>query len=431
MLKAVEIKNFKSAEDLKLEFGRVNVFIGENGSGKSTILEALTFAAAAESDRLDNEFLANRGIRITTPQFMRSRFDNANLKKPISIRVIVDKFTPEDEINIELSRNYLLDNDNKTYSSWKLIKDTILERGDQFKVSSFEIEKMKEDSLRIKNFLSKEDMDEFIQFVEDTEGKLQAAKILDVLDSFKNDDILKKLNDRSNQYKNVEDGITEQLVFLKDFVIYSPQHHKLRNLIEEGSLRPLGVNGDGLFTLLREINKKQHDAIVDIENGLKLIGWYSSMSIPDHEDLLDDEILLKDKYLPVSFSQRSANEGFLYVLFYMALIVSKDTPKIFAIDNIDSALNPKLCRKIMEYLVVLADKYGKQVFITTQNSAVLDGLDLSDEEQRLFVVSRDKQGRTKAKRLSPKKKLIDSEGQPMPLSEAMLRGYIGGLPKGF
>ena len=87
MLKAIEIQNFKSIEKLELEFGRVNVFIGENGSGKSSILEAITFAAGAESDRLDTEFLENRGIRVTSPKFMRSSFDSYNLDKPIVVKV--------------------------------------------------------------------------------------------------------------------------------------------------------------------------------------------------------------------------------------------------------------------------------------------------------------------------------------------------------
>jgi energy-coupling factor transporter ATP-binding protein EcfA2 len=70
----VHIKNFKSIVDLSLELAPVNVFIGENGSGKSNILEALAFAAAAAASKLDNEFLASRGIRVTEPCFMRSAF---------------------------------------------------------------------------------------------------------------------------------------------------------------------------------------------------------------------------------------------------------------------------------------------------------------------------------------------------------------------
>jgi len=43
MLRRVTIKNFKSIKNLSFDLGRVNVLIGENGSGKSNILEAIAF----------------------------------------------------------------------------------------------------------------------------------------------------------------------------------------------------------------------------------------------------------------------------------------------------------------------------------------------------------------------------------------------------
>lgn len=41
MFKRLAIKNFKSIIDLTIELGRVNVFIGANGMGKSNVLEAI------------------------------------------------------------------------------------------------------------------------------------------------------------------------------------------------------------------------------------------------------------------------------------------------------------------------------------------------------------------------------------------------------
>ena len=88
MIRKVQITNFKSVADLELDLGRVNVFIGSNGSGKSNILEAISFASAAEQNKLDHEFLASRGIRVTEPEFMRSAFETgegAPVKAPIAI----------------------------------------------------------------------------------------------------------------------------------------------------------------------------------------------------------------------------------------------------------------------------------------------------------------------------------------------------------
>ncbi|WP_409994876.1 AAA family ATPase [Chitinophaga pinensis] len=39
MLDNIRIRNFKSIDDLSIDLGRFNVFIGENGCGKSNIGE--------------------------------------------------------------------------------------------------------------------------------------------------------------------------------------------------------------------------------------------------------------------------------------------------------------------------------------------------------------------------------------------------------
>jgi recombinational DNA repair ATPase RecF len=47
----LQIKNFKSIDELELQLGRVNLFIGENGCGKTSILEAVGMAAAGRRRR--------------------------------------------------------------------------------------------------------------------------------------------------------------------------------------------------------------------------------------------------------------------------------------------------------------------------------------------------------------------------------------------
>ena len=41
MIREIHVENFKSIEKLTLELGRINVFIGANGCGKSNLLEAI------------------------------------------------------------------------------------------------------------------------------------------------------------------------------------------------------------------------------------------------------------------------------------------------------------------------------------------------------------------------------------------------------
>lgn len=89
MIEKIHIQNFKSIYNLELEVGRVNLFIGENGSGKSNLLEALVFVSASESNKLDNEFLVSRGLRVPQPELMRSAFLNTNSNQ--NIRFLLKK----------------------------------------------------------------------------------------------------------------------------------------------------------------------------------------------------------------------------------------------------------------------------------------------------------------------------------------------------
>jgi AAA15 family ATPase/GTPase len=353
--------------------------IGENGCGKSNILEAIALASAAADDKLDNEFLASRGIRVTEPQLMRSAFEKENLDKDISIEIRGNNDT------IKIS--FILNNDNTPYARWR----------NHFYYGVSEYERNLEKAYR----------------------QLPAWEYNSFLDS------------RNEQYQSSRKTNIKTLK-IQQFIIYSPENLALRTFEKEGQIQPLGIKGEGLFKLLKFLNSDHQEQLNEIKKKLQLIDWFQDFEASPNLSSIQNSIQIKDRYLDPDlayFDQKSSNEGFLFLLFYFALFISDLTPNFFAIDNIDASLNPRLCRRLMQELVELAKKHDKQVIFTTHNPAILDGLDLDNDEQRLFVISRNQLGYTKARRILTPKPL---EGQePVKLSEAFLRGYIGGLPKNF
>ena len=392
MIERVHIKNFKSIYDLDINVGRVNLFIGENGSGKSNLLEALVFVSASQSNKLDNEFLVSRGLRVTEPVFMRSAFDEENRDKNIEIYIG----------NKNKLEHYEFKNDTEEYSPWiNIMYDkSVISLHDTIKKEF--IKKLKEEK----------------KFKLITDNKL---------DNFVEELIAFEMKESSEIVKELfYNGI------FKNFIIYSPENTALRTFEKEGQIQPLGINGEGLLKLLKVVNNYEDKSYINtIIESLQLFDWFEDIKISDEFSFGEQKLTIKDKYLYKEIDQRSTNEGFLFILFYITLIVAKETPKAFAIDNIDASLNPKLCTKLMTIICDLAKKYDKQIFLTTHNPAILDGIDLNDEEQKLFVVSRNKSGHTRMKNITAKDKPKSSTDEPLKLSEAFLRGYLGGLPKGF
>ncbi len=355
MIKEIKIENFKSIQSLNLELGRLNVFIGANGSGKSNILEGIAIGSATIESKLDTEFLYARGVRVEDDVYMPSAF-----KKNNTASVIITFSENGAPISVEINKG-----------GWEVKKSIDL-----------------------------------AEFSEETK-------------SFNNSKSIKsgKFNEQSNLFP---------------FIIYAPENTYLRNFTEEGQVKPLGVHGEGLFKLLQKTIKEKPKHSDKINQLLQLIDWFESFEISNDLMYAERRLDFKDSNLAEGLqyiNQRSANEGILYLLFYLTLFISDVTPKFFAIDNIDNAMNPKLGRELIKVLAKLAKEHDKQAILTTHNPSVLDGLDLNDDDQRLFVVYRNADGHTKVKRVF--KKELPEGITPMPLSEMFLKGLIGGLPKNF
>ncbi|HYY40402.1 MAG TPA: SMC family ATPase, partial [Nitrososphaera sp.] len=85
MIKDIQLKNFIAHKDAKLEFCKgITIFLGHNGSGKSSIIDAITFSLFGKHTRKSNKNLVRRGANYAIAQM---RFA-LNSKEFQAIRVL-------------------------------------------------------------------------------------------------------------------------------------------------------------------------------------------------------------------------------------------------------------------------------------------------------------------------------------------------------
>lgn len=351
MIKSIRIENYKSIYQLEIELGRFNVFIGENGSGKTNILEAIAMLTGAQNNRLTIEDLSNQGVRVAIPKQTFSSFLSRDSKEEITFKVEFED--AQSKSNHTIKSKIACKQPNDLYSKWY-------------------------------DNTSSEKIGSFVEFV-------------------------------------------------SDYVIYNLDSQALRGITHESKKTPLGIHGERLDMAIYHLDDSEKEKLYQYKY---LINWLEEIKLDKDKELKSQSLNLEgqsilyfsDKFMKKDtfFNIENANEGILHILHYLTLFISKNTPSFFAIDNIETALNPQLCRHLTEKLSTISQ--SKQALITTHNPAILDGLNLMDDGIRLFEVKRNNSGETKCKRIQFRKGIDIKQYK---LSEMWLKGLLGAVPQNF
>jgi AAA15 family ATPase/GTPase len=420
MIKELKISNYKSILIETIELSNVNVFIGENGCGKTNILESVAMLSAALDSQINSNILTSKGVRIAKPLLTMSSFIGRNTKKEVAISA---KFSFSNEFIDWLINPVEIED---IFSDWKSKIDFDEKKFDPKILDILKsIVPVVEENLQF-------DIDQEIN--EAFNGiKLTSNPDLDI-DRYKKE--IKSKFFREIKTQGLK-RIIEKSSNLSKYIIFNVNTQSLRGIIKNSNEIPLGINGEGLDVLLNDFSKEEW---IKLKEYSYLITWLDDILIDESDSLKyqghklgrsSSFLYFKDKFMRKNnnvFAAENSNEGVLNILFYLALFISRKTPKFFAIDNIESSLNPKLCRTLMKIISELAVEQNKQVLITTHNPAILDGMNLFDENQRLFVVKRSDEGDTRVERIKLKPEVQNKE---LKLSEMWMRGYLGGIPNNF
>lgn len=403
MISKLQFQNFKSLLNVSFEPGNLNVFIGANGSGKSAVLEAIGVLSASITGLVDDTGLNERGVRLGTPALYKSSF--RELKLPQSIQLTVHWANP---------------NGNWKYNSY--LNNPIEQPKPAWQFQTETIHRDNESVLwRARN--------QTINF-----GDLKID-----LDSYKGLFSLLGIHTQQNPLEDVKDLHDH----FQDFGIYTPNTSTLRGIQSDSSLRePLGLFGGRLAEAVESLLNVEEEQFGDmnLDDIYEMLSWVGNISVgKPNKYIVSGKVNTPQKIIKFtdSFMREGrdvltpydASEGSLHILFLLVLAMHPSAPKMFAIDNFDQALNPRLARLVTKIFSNLMIKNNKMAFITTHNPTTLDGLDLRNSKIRLFSVDRNRKGHTMVKRIQISDELLEMGEKGYTLSRLWVMGKLGGVPQ--
>jgi len=406
MVSKVAVEGFKSiAERATLELGRVNVLIGPNAAGKSSLLEAVGVLGAAAGGRVDDAALLRRGVRPGVPALYKSALKGKRYPTFISLAGTWERQGSAATYEVGLSNPI-----ERPEAAWR-----------------YRTESLRRDGTLLPGY-----------------SRSPRSRLLPV-------DAYTGLAARGLGSGDLR-GAPEELVrALADFAIFSPATGVLRGIEPDTHQRtPIGLSGGRLAEALGETidfchNRKKLQHVVAFMN---LLDWVQAMSVrrlgvkpaqPTRKTLSPSvpaptlTVGFWDRYMREGRDQLvayDASEGALYVLFLMILALHPNSPPILAIDNFDVAMHPRLARAVTRTLCehILVARPARQILLTTHNPLVLDGLDLQKDDIRLFAVERGTSGVTQVHRITVSVELLSEAERGMTLSRLWVMGRLGAVP---
>lgn len=403
MISKLQFQNFKSLLDVSFEPGNLNVFIGANGSGKSAILEALGVLSASITGTVDDGGLNERGVRLGTPALYKSSFRDLKLPQSIQLTVHWNK----EEENWKYN-SYLNNPIEKPKPAWQFQTETI-HRGNESILR------------RVLN------------------QTINLGDLAIDLDSYKGLFTLLGIHTQQNPLEDIK----ELYNHFQNYGIYAPNTTTLRGIQTDSSLRePLGLFGGGLAEAVESLLNAEDELLgaMELDEIYELLGWVGNISVgKPNKSIVSGKVHTPQKTIKFTdafmkkgrdvLTPYDASEGSLHILFLLVLAMHPSAPAMFAVDNFDQALNPRLARLVTKIFSDLMIKNNKMAFITTHNPTTLDGLDLRNSNIRLFSVDRNRKGQTIVKRIEVTDELLEMGEKGYTLSRLWVMGKLGGVPQ--
>lgn len=333
MIRSLYIDNFKALNDFTIELKPLTVLIGTNGSGKTTILQALDLMANFTKMDMDT-YLEKRSWR---PSELKSK---TNKKLHMTFRVIFDMGADDIEWTFVL-------NPVKTKEKINVVSEEIINTTKQKVLLSV-------DSKEISRFNFQQNMEEKFPPLNMTSSFL------------KNIDVQK---DKSKFPELV--ALIEFMTASDSFELLSTE--KMRRS-SRGEADTIGMGGEKLAAFIhglqpeqrRNLSQRLHNYIPfinEVDTEVKGRPGWVEIKVAENFPVEEKSVTIGPAHI---------SDGTLRMLAISALQETDKTSGMVLLDEIENGINPHIADKMVNDLIERTRGVQRQIIVTTHSSVMLD-----------------------------------------------------------
>lgn len=391
IIKSIELTNFRSFKELKLDLGKFNVMIGPNSAGKSNLIQIFKFMRDIVQSGLDNAISMQGGVEYIRNLSLGTAEKTMTMKMTIlpfkKIRAV--KHTPHGiigikpsefrhEFSIEFADNnetyqvtnntlnqkfeFYLMRENGNASDYHLLGTSELVISNTF--GEFNIEFIKQDAVPI------------------TKEEMLPSIYLDI-NSFADKSKLSETLFIENQYYMPHPDSVRKAI--SDISIYDLDPNQPKSITTIAGKAELEESGENLAIVLKRILSNPEKSRT-LFNLLKyLLPFVEDFEVDKFLDrylqLKVKESYVHDKYLPASLM----SSGSLFIIAIVVVLYYEHKPFVI-FEEPARRIHPYLISKVIE--MMKESSAHKQILLSTHNPEIVKyaGLD------NIYFVSRDKDG---------------------------------------
>ncbi|MBR5128016.1 MAG: AAA family ATPase [Roseburia sp.] len=357
MFKRIEVDNFKSLVKFSVDLGPTCAIVGNNATGKSTILQAIDFICSSIKEDF-NVMLERRGWNVTNVKSKLSTSNKMYFRSLIGLEKdgLVVNYDWELTLLAYAGKNEILLHSEKIVCEDEILLSYSSERGGYLKSG------------------------ESTQRISLPEEMMAHSSVLKMFSSSMRTD------------KRIRDLILF-LLYSSSFEMLSPNEMRLSS---RGIASSIGMSGKNLPSFIKKMNEEQKN------NFMKKVSYVLDGRISDVETKTQgkpgwtqiDSIENYEKKV-IRVSSKEMSDGMLRLLAFIAISELQRPQATMLLDEVENGINANYAEKLIRILSDMYTEKRHQLIMTTHSTVFLDYI----QPENIIYLYRDGEGATRALKL--------------------------------